>query len=90
MNHGIPSWLFVQRFYNVLNQSLEMSIGATAGGTFMGKSIEVTKTLLGKVALNNYHWSSKRISTKSSSSKYNVDAVDLLAPKVDALAQGFY
>ena len=34
---------------------------------------------------NNYHWSIKQATSKSSSDKYNIDALDLLASKVDAL-----
>jgi len=38
---------------------------------------------------NNYHWSSERATPKRASGVYEVDAVDMLASKVDALAQRF-
>ena len=66
-----------------------MSIDAAAGGALMGKSIEVAKALLEDMAANNYHWSNERGPQKKSGSKYEVDAVDMLASKVDALAQRF-
>jgi len=55
----------------------------------MGKSIEATTALLEEIASNNYHWSSERAAPKRTSGVYGVDAVDLLARKVDALAQRF-
>ena len=66
-----------------------MSVDAAAGGALMGKSIEAAKALLEEMASNNYHWSSERTAPKQSSGIYGVDAVDLLASKVDALAQRF-
>jgi len=53
----------------------------------MGKSIEVVKALLQEIASNNCHQSSERATPKRSSGKYDVDAMTLLANKVDALAQ---
>jgi len=51
----------------------------------MGKSIEVAKALLEEMASNNYHWSNERATLKRASEIYGIDAVDLLASKVDAL-----
>ena len=53
----------------------------------MGKSIEGSKALLEEIASNNYHQSSKRANPKRGSRKYEVDAMTLLASRVDALAQ---
>ena len=53
----------------------------------MGKSIEAAKALLQEMAFNNYHWSSEWETPKRASGIYGIDAVDLLASKVDALAQ---
>jgi len=44
---------------------------------------------LEEMASNNYHWSSERAATKRTSGVYGVDAMDLLASKVDAFAQRF-
>jgi len=66
-----------------------MSVDAAAGGALMGKSIKAAKALLEEMASNNYHWSSERTTSKRASGVYGVDAVDLLASKVDALAQRF-
>ena len=53
----------------------------------MGKSIEVAKALLEKMASNNYHWGSDRATPQRGAGKYAVDAVTLLSSRVDALAQ---
>jgi len=53
----------------------------------MGKSIKATKALLEEMVSNNYHWSSERATPKRTSGVYGVDAVDMLASKVDALIQ---
>jgi len=36
---------------------------------------------------NNYHWASERATPKRSGGKHEVDAMTLLASRVDALAQ---
>jgi len=66
-----------------------MSVDAAVGSALMGKSIEAVKALLEEMASHNYHWSSERATPKRASGVYGVDAVDLLASKVDALAQRF-
>ena len=53
----------------------------------MGKSIEVAKVLLEEMASNNYHWASDRATMQRGGGKYLVDAVTLLASRLDALAQ---
>ena len=45
-HHAVPNWLLIQIFYNGLEQSVKISIDATAGGALMGKSIEAAKALL--------------------------------------------
>ena len=50
----------------------------------MGNSIEAARTLLEEIASNNYHWSTKRVNLKKSGGMYEVDAMNLLASKVDA------
>jgi len=54
-HHGVPDWLLIQTFYNGLEQSMKISVDATARGALMGKSIEAAKTLLEEMASNNYH-----------------------------------
>jgi len=65
---------------------VKISVDATVEGALMGKSIEAVKALLEEMASNNYHWASDRATSQRSSDKYAVDAVTLLANRVDALA----
>jgi len=53
-HHGIPDWLLVQTFYDVLDQTLKMSIDIAASGALMGKSLEATKVLFEDMTFNNY------------------------------------
>ena len=53
----------------------------------VGKSVDAAKALLEEMASNNYHWSSDRATPQRGGGKYSVDAVTLLASRVDALAQ---
>jgi len=66
-----------------------MSIDVAAGGALMGKSVEAAKALLEEMTSNNYHCSSERATPKRTGGVYGVDVVDLLASKVDALAERF-
>jgi len=66
-----------------------MSVDVAAGSALMRKSIEVAKALLEEMTSNNYHWSSELATPKRASGVYGVDVVDMLASKVDALAQRF-
>ena len=54
----------------------------------MGKSIDAAKALLEKMTSNNYHWSSEKPPRREVMVSMNeVDAVTLLASRVDALMQ---
>jgi len=66
---------------------VRISIDAAAGGALIGKSIEAAKALLEEMTSNNYHWSSDRATPQRGGGKHSVDAVTLLASRVDALAQ---
>jgi len=64
-----------------------MSVDAAARGTLIGKSIEVARALLEEKASSNYYWSSERTTPKRTNAVHGVDTVDLIASKIDALAQ---
>jgi len=42
------------------------------------------------MAANNCHWSNERAPPRKGSGEYDIDAVDIFASKVNALAQRFY
>jgi len=54
-HHGVFDWLLVQIFYNMLEQSMKISVDATAGGALIGKSIKAVQTLIEEMTSNNYH-----------------------------------
>jgi len=87
--HGISDWLLIQTFCNGLEQNLKMPLDAAAGGAVMGKSINSTKALLEDMNANDCRWSSERTTSKRDNGKYDVDVANMLASKVDALAQRF-
>jgi len=65
---------------------VKISVDVAAGGALMDKSIEAAKVLLEEMASNNYHGASYRATTQRGGGKYSVNAVTLLASRVDALA----
>jgi len=65
---------------------VKIAVETAVGGALMGKSIEATKALLEEMTFNNYHWASDRATPQRSGGKCAVDAVTLLANRVDALA----
>ena len=82
MLNGFP----IQTFYNGLEQLVKILVDVVARGALIEKSIDMAKALLEETTSNNYNWSSERDTPKKSSGTYEVDAVTLLASRVDALA----
>jgi len=66
---------------------VKISVDATAGGALIGKSIQAAKALLEEMASHNYDWASERATPKKGGGRHEVDAVILLASRVDALVQ---
>jgi len=66
---------------------VKISVDAAVGGALIGKSIEAAKNMLEEMASNNYHWASDRATAQRGGGKYAIDAVTLLASRVDALAK---
>jgi len=53
--HGVFDWFLIQTFYDGLDQSLKMFVGAAANGAPIEKLIEAKGALLAEMASNNYH-----------------------------------
>jgi len=64
-----------------------ISVDAGAGGALIGKPTEAAKAMLEEMASNNYHWANESVTPKRGGGKHAVDAVTLLASRVDALVQ---
>ena len=63
-NHGMEEWLILHLFYNALNTMSKSMLDTAAGGTFMGKEIEVAKKLLDDMQNNHAQWHIERTNTK--------------------------
>lgn len=87
-HHGLEKWLIVHTFYNGLSYNTRMTVDAATGGGLMNKGIEEAYSLIEDMAQNHYQWSSER-SPQKKGGRYDVDALDHIASKVDALFQNF-
>ena len=52
----MEEWLILHLFYNSLNPMSKSMLDIAAGGTFMGKEIEVAKKLLDDMQDNHAQW----------------------------------
>ena len=67
-----------------------MNLSAAAGGALMDKPYEEAVELIENMAQNHFQWGGERASTEKSTSKggmYEVNAIDRINAKVDALTQ---
>jgi len=74
-------------FYNGVTQSVQSTIDAAARGTSMNKTKDEAYNLIEEMALNNFQWSIERGQPKRVGGKLEVDALNLLSVKVDAMTQ---
>ncbi|XP_020258488.1 uncharacterized protein LOC109834881 [Asparagus officinalis] len=87
-HHGLEDWLIIHTFYNGLLYNTRMTVDAAAGGALMNKSVRDAKQLIEDMAQNHFQWSGER-SLPKKSGRYDVDALDHIASRVDALFQKF-
>ncbi|XP_020263045.1 uncharacterized protein LOC109839026 [Asparagus officinalis] len=87
-HHGLEDWLIIQTFYISLLYNTRMTMDAAAGGALMNKSVRDAKQLIEDMAQNHFQWSGER-SLPKNSGRYDVDALDHIASRVDALFQNF-
>ena len=52
-NHGMEEWLILHLFYNALNPMSKSMLDTAAGGTFMGKQVDVATKLLDDMQNNH-------------------------------------
>ena len=84
-HHGIPEWLLMQTFYQGLSESLQITIDATAQGSFMSKTPDDAYALLEKMASNNYQWHGERNQPRKVAGVYEVDSLSMVNAKLDSL-----
>ncbi|XP_020272432.1 uncharacterized protein LOC109847612 [Asparagus officinalis] len=84
-HHGLEKWLIVHTFYNGLTYNTRMTVDAAVGGALMNKTIDEAYTLIEDMAQNHYQWANERAPQTSKGGKYEIDALDHISSKVDAL-----
>ena len=95
-HHGLERWLVLHTFYNGINYHTKVSLDSAAGGALMNKNLDEAEEIIESVAQNHHQWANERSGGHPSinpitkaSGKFDVDAVTLLAAKLDALTKKF-
>jgi hypothetical protein len=83
-NYGMEEWLILHLFYNALSPLSKSTLDTAAGGTFMGKQVEVATKLLDDMQDNHAQWHVKRSSSRKVNS-INEESNEGLMEKVDVL-----
>ncbi|KAJ9167352.1 hypothetical protein P3X46_022013 [Hevea brasiliensis] len=86
-HHGIPKWMLVQHFYNGVSPAIRSTIDASSGGDLMEKSEDEAFSALDKIAYNNYQWSCERNEIKKPAGMFELDAMNMINAKFDALTR---
>lgn len=81
---GIPHWIQITTFYNVLSTPMKNVIDAAAGGALMNKSEVEAEALIEDMASNNNQWPSERNMPKKAG-LYEVDASTHVAAQLSAM-----
>ncbi|KAH9670524.1 hypothetical protein KPL70_017015 [Citrus sinensis] len=81
--HGIPCCIQLETFYNGLNPSTRLMVGASANGALLSKSYTEAYEILERIANNNYQWSSTRhTAMRGAAGVHNIDAITTLSAQV--------
>ncbi|XP_039140472.1 uncharacterized protein LOC120277685 [Dioscorea cayenensis subsp. rotundata] len=88
-HHGLEKWLVVQTFYSGLNYNSRISVDAASGGALMNKKVDDAYSLIEDMSLNHCQWASERNTTPKPTGRHEVETLNLIAAKVDALTQKF-
>ncbi|KAJ9174043.1 hypothetical protein P3X46_017115 [Hevea brasiliensis] len=86
-HHGIPKWMLVQHFYKGVSPAIRSIIDASSGGDLMEKSKDEAFSALDKIAYNNYQWSCERNEIKKLAGMFELDAMNMINAKFDALTR---
>ena len=88
-HHGLAKWLVVQSFYTGLTYHTKISLDPVAGGALMNMSVDEAYDMFENMALNHYQWPNGKGTQKRIPGKYDVEVLDIIVAKVDALTQKF-
>ena len=85
-HHGLEKWLIIHTFYNGLIYGTKVALDAAAGGALMNKNLDEAYGLIENIALNHHQWASERGNPRKTPGKLEVDVLDLIVSKVEALS----
>ncbi|XP_039134169.1 uncharacterized protein LOC120271547 [Dioscorea cayenensis subsp. rotundata] len=72
-----------------LNYNSRISVDAASGGALMNKKVDDAYNLIEDMALNHCQWTSERNTTPKPPGRHEVETLNLIAAKMDALSQKF-
>ena len=85
-HHGFSQWLVVQSFYDGLAPSSRANLDSGAGGQLKKLPVDQVEGVIEEVA-KNYAWGNERRGNHKKGGKHDVEAMDLIASKVDLLSR---
>ena len=77
----------MQTFYQGLFESLQITIDATAQGSFMSKTPDDAYALLEKMASNNYQWHGECNQPRKVVRVHKIDSLSMVNAKLDSLTK---
>ncbi|MCI35450.1 retrotransposon gag protein, partial [Trifolium medium] len=62
-----------------------MTVDAAAGGALMNKNVDEAHELIEEMAQNHFQWTSERSTPPKKGVRYEIDPINLLTAKVEAM-----
>ena len=89
-NHGLPSWLEIQFFYNRLYPNTKMIIDAAAGGALMNKNLEEARELRDEMSTNHYQWQSTRGPARKIAREHEIDTLSAIQAQLAVIVGTYF
>ncbi|XP_021713469.1 uncharacterized protein LOC110681623 [Chenopodium quinoa] len=86
-HHGFTSWIIVQSFYDGLTPTSRANLDSGAGGSLKKLSVDEAYKMIEEVAKHYAYGGDKRQGQPKKGGKHDLEAIDLIASKVDMLAR---
>ncbi|XP_021771810.1 uncharacterized protein LOC110735943 [Chenopodium quinoa] len=88
-HHGMGDWLLLHGFYRGILRSDRILLDGALGGPLMNKPSTEALKIIEDVVQNYTDWSPDERSTSKRGGKYEVNAINMLSSKLDALSSKF-
>ncbi|XP_021773080.1 uncharacterized protein LOC110737034 [Chenopodium quinoa] len=88
-HHGMEDWLLIHGFYRGLLRSDRILLDGASGGPIMNKPPTEALKIIEDVVQNYTDWSPDERSTSKKGGKYEVNAINMINSKLDALSSKF-